>query len=220
MRTITAKTTATNPVKPTKLGMRMKAQVGSRSQDVQPTVCPKTTMLNAPKVSEKATKKSESIVANSSLPPRWISTCAPRDSPFRLITTKDPKISTSFSGVRPKHSTPVAKKKPTQERSIILDKRNEIQIPPREKGQSSRTSKQTDKPRLQTNSIVNLSQKLKQKDLEISSLKQKLWFGDSRPGRTRSSSKPTVLEVLGSFKCKGKYFFLSPSKPAKTTCMI
>ena len=170
MRTITAKTTATNPVKPTKLGMRMKAQVGSRSQDVQPTVCPKTTMLNAPKVSEKATKKSESIVANSTLPPRWISTCAPRDSPFRLITTKDPKISTSFCGVRPKHSTPVAKKKATQERSI-LDKKNEIQIPAREKCQSSRTSKQADKPRLHTNSIVNLSQKLKQKDLEISSLK-------------------------------------------------
>ena len=114
MRTVTEKTT-TNPVKPTKLGVIMKAQVRSRIEDIQPTVSPKTTLINAPKASVKATKKAESIV-----PPRWISACAPRDSPFRLITTRDPKISTSFNGVRPK---------PIQERSI-LDKSYEIQVPP------------------------------------------------------------------------------------------
>jgi len=209
MRTITAKSTVTNPVKPTKLGVIMKAQVRSRSQDVQPSVFPKTSNINAP---SGGAKKSESIASNTTLPPRWVSTCAPRDSPFRFVT-KDPKCSTSFSGVRPKHSTPVAKKRPTQEKSV-LDKRNEIQIPPREKYQSSRTSKHTDKPRLHTNSIVNLSLKLKQKDLEINSLKQKLWFGDSVKKRTRSSSKPNVLEVLGSFD--GKESFQSPSKSAKS----
>jgi len=183
----------------------MKAQVRSRSQDVQPTACQKTSIINASKASDKAVKKSESIASNTTLPPRWISTCAPRDSPFRFAS-KDPKFSTSFSGLRPKHSTPVAKKRPTvPSQEKIHDKRNEIQIPPREKFQSSRTSKQTDKPRLHTNSIVNISQKLKQKDLEISSLKQKLWFGDSRQVRTRSSYKPNVLEVFRNLKEKESF---------------
>ena len=77
----------------------------------------------------------------------------------------------------------------------------------------SRTSKQTERPRLHTNSIVNLSKKLKHKDSEINCLKQKLWWGYSRRARTSSRLKPNVLEVMGNFEERGS--FTSHSNQAK-----
>jgi len=68
---------------------------------------------------------------------------------------------------------------------------------------SPKVSKQVEKPRLHTNSNVQFVQKLKQKDLEILNLKQKLWLRDSRQ-MMAPRSKSTVVDVLGAYGLKGR----------------
>jgi len=135
------------------------------------------------------------ISFNSTLPPRWISTCVPSNFKF----AKDLK-STSFVDVGPKHSTPaqasrsrVAKDRNVKSKSesLLLD------------CQSPKVSKQLEKPRLHINSNVQFVQKLKQKDLEILNLKQKLWLRDSRQ-MMAPRSKSTVVDVLGAYGLKGR----------------
>merc|ERR1712179_859691 len=69
--------------------------------------------------------------------------------------------------------------------------------------QSPKVSKQVEKPRLHTNSNVQFVQKLKQKDLEILNLKQKLWLRDSRQ-MMAPRSKSTIVDVLGAYGLKGR----------------
>jgi len=132
---------------------------------------------------------------NSTLPPRWISTCVPSNFKF----AKDLR-SSSFVEVGPKHSTPAQapRSRVSKERSMKIKSENLLLDCP-----SPKVSKQVEKPRLHTNSNVQFVQKLKQKDLEILNLKQKLWLRDSRQ-MMAPRSKSTAVDVLGAYGLKGR----------------
>jgi len=132
---------------------------------------------------------------NSTLPPRWISTCVPSNFKFAKVLK-----SSSFVEVGPKHSTPAQapRSKVSKERNMKTKSESLLLVCP-----SPKVSKQVEKPRLHTNSNVQFVQKLKQKDLEILNLKQKLWLRDSRQ-MMAPRSKSTVMDVLGAYGLKGR----------------
>ena len=197
MRTISAKhASSSNPVKPTKLGTKMKAnvKVGIKADSVTPR----------PLQLETSSREPDSVVRkknvnpnpfNSTLPPRWISACVPSNFKF----AKDLK-SSSFVDVGPKHSTPTQEPRIRSFRERTLQAKSE---PLLLDSKFSKGSKQVEKPRLHINSNVQFVQKLKQKDQEILNLKQKLWLRDSRQ-MMAPRPKSNVVDVLGAYGLKGR----------------
>ena len=162
MRTISVKPSSySNPVKPAKLGIKMKANVklGNKTDSVPPrSLQLDTSSRDLDSVVRKNNVNPTPF--NTTLPPRWISACVPSNFKF----TKDLK-SSSFADVGPKHSTPAQAVRTRSSRERTLKAKSE---PLLLDSQISKVSKQVEKPRLHTNSNVELVQKLKQKDLETS----------------------------------------------------
>jgi len=197
-------TSSSNPVKPTKLGTKMKAnvKVGTKTDNMTPGPLKHETSSRDSVVRKNNV---DPISFNSTLPPKWISTCVPSNFKF----AKDLK-SSSFVEVGPKHSTPapVPRNRVSRERNVKAKSESLLLDCP-----SPKVSKLVEKPRLHTNSNVQFVQKLKQKDLEILNLKQKLWLRDSRQ-MMAPRSKSTVADVLGAYGLKGRESVNSKSKEA------
>ena len=206
MRTISAKpSNSSNPVKPTKLGTKMKAgvKVGSRTDIGTPReIQLDTSSRDFDSVVRKNNMNPTPF--NTTLPPRWISACVPSNFKF----AKDLK-SSSFVDVGPKHSTPAQEPRIRSSKERTLKAKSGALLLD---SQISKVSKQVEKPRLYTSSNVQFVQKLKQKDLEILNLKQKLWLRDSRQ-MMAPRSKSNVVDVLGAYGLKGRESVNFNSKP-------
>jgi len=205
MRTVATKSSrVTDPVKPATLGKKFKADVKIKS-----LVGDKTKPLG-PKVPTKLKHSPNGLemngnhkVFNATLPPRWISTCAPSNFKF----SKDLK-SSSFVDAGPKHSTPVRNIKNNFSGGKILQVKSTPSFDI--ESQNGRISKHPSKPRLHTNSSAVLSKKLKSKELEINNLKHQLWLGDSH--QVATEPKSTVIDILQAYslKTKGKSNIIDP----------
>jgi len=180
--------------------MKANVKVGTKTDGMTPGP------LNRETSSRDSVVKKNNVAPisfNSTLPPRWISTCVPSNFKF----AKDLK-SSSFVDVGPKHSTPAQASRSRVSRERNMKAKSESLLLD---CQSSKVSKQVDKPRLHTNSNIQFVQKLKQKDLEILDLKQKLWLRDSRQ-MMAPRTKSTVVDVLGAYGLKGREAVNSSSK--------
>ena len=195
MRMVATKTSSvTDPVKPATLGKKFKANV-----KINRSVGEKTKSLGL-KVPTKLSSNGLEVngnhkVFNATLPPRWMSTCAPSNFKF----SKDLK-SSSIIDAGPKHSTPARKIKNKLSGGEILQPMSAPSFD--NESQNGRISKHPSKPRLRTNSSVVLSQKLKSKELEINTLKHQLWLGDSH--QVATESKSNVIDVLQAFSLQSK----------------
>jgi len=194
----------TDPVKPATLGKKFKADAKIKrlvGEKTKPSLGPKVPTKLSPNGLEM---NGNHKVFNATLPPRWISTCAPSNFKF----SKDLK-SSSFVDTGPKHSTPVRNIKNKFSGGKILQAKStrpSFDI----ESQNGRNSKHTSKPRLHTNPSAVLSKKLKSKELEINNLKHQLWLGDSH--QVATESKSTVVDILQAYSLKttGKSGIIEP----------
>jgi len=192
----------TDPVKPATLGKKFKADAKIKrlvGEKTKPSLGPKVpTKLSSNVLEMNGNHK----VFNATLPPRWISTCAPSNFKF----SKDLK-SSSFVDIGPKHSTPLRNIKNQFSGGKILQAKSTPSFDIESK--NGRISEHPSKPRLRTNSTAVLSQKLKLKELEINNLKHQLWLGDSHQVATESKSAIDIFQAY-SLKSKGKSSISEP----------